>query len=254
MIWELSTSYNTAERLTGLLRKVSNEVIARCRESISLEGVFHGDITQSTTVLHDCIAAGERWETLCVEAFENAAARATQLASATPVASINGGNSHNNHHQTKHQRREEQRTHVDEYGGEAHSHSPTLTPTEEPLAASGIRASFDFDRSSVFAEIKAFVQRCRDLLEVCEARTQFDVDADHTSSGASTGLPAFGGTRGPEITTSLLNIRSAFARLIHNLDHLDYSPLDVKATKWHDDHAKFKNSVKVRSEKCVCDR
>ena len=38
-VWRHSRFYNTADRLTGLLRKVSNEIINRCRASISISQV-----------------------------------------------------------------------------------------------------------------------------------------------------------------------------------------------------------------------
>ena len=94
---------------------------------------------------------------------------------------------------------------------------------------------WDFDISSIFAHIDAFVQRCRDVLEVCEAQMQFAPKTD---------LPVLGGTRGPEVTKSLLDIQQSFQRLVAVLRGLDYSILDVKATRWHDDYNSFKNGVK----------
>eukprot|EP00820_Chromera_velia_P021607 Cvel_30109.t1-p1 / transcript=Cvel_30109.t1 / gene=Cvel_30109 / organism=Chromera_velia_CCMP2878 / gene_product=Dynein-1-beta heavy chain, flagellar inner arm I1, putative / transcript_product=Dynein-1-beta heavy chain, flagellar inner arm I1, putative / location=Cvel_scaffold4246:346-1927(-) / protein_length=394 / sequence_SO=supercontig / SO=protein_coding / is_pseudo=false len=40
MIWTCSTHYNTPDRLTGLLRKMSNELIRRCQASIRLDEIF----------------------------------------------------------------------------------------------------------------------------------------------------------------------------------------------------------------------
>ena len=54
----------------------------------------------------------------------------------------------------------------------------------------------------------------------------------------------FGGNRGPEITKSILDIQSAFQKQINILRNLEYSILDVKATRWHDDYNDFKSSVK----------
>ena len=44
MIWSLSKFYNTEECLTGLLRKISNEIINRCCAKISLSDIFDGDV------------------------------------------------------------------------------------------------------------------------------------------------------------------------------------------------------------------
>ena len=44
LIWRHSRFYNSAERLAGLLRKVSNEIINRCRASISMGEILDGDV------------------------------------------------------------------------------------------------------------------------------------------------------------------------------------------------------------------
>ena len=44
MIWSLSRFYNTPERLVGLLRKLSNEIIKRCCAAISLPDIFSGEV------------------------------------------------------------------------------------------------------------------------------------------------------------------------------------------------------------------
>ena len=51
MIWSLSRFYNTPERLVGLLRRLSNEIIARCCAGISLPDVFSGEVTDVMTSL-----------------------------------------------------------------------------------------------------------------------------------------------------------------------------------------------------------
>ena len=43
VIWEKSTNYNTEERISGLLRRISNEIIKRCREYINLDDMFNGN-------------------------------------------------------------------------------------------------------------------------------------------------------------------------------------------------------------------
>jgi dynein heavy chain len=58
------------------------------------------------------------------------------------------------------------------------------------------KMTWDFDQSSIFAQIDAFVQRCRDLLEVCEGQIQF---ARKISNGQKAPVPFFGGSKGPEI-------------------------------------------------------
>jgi dynein heavy chain, axonemal len=56
--------------------------------------------------------------------------------------------------------------------------------------------TWEFDQSSIFAQIDAFVQRCRDLLEVCEGQIQF---SRKINGAEKSPIPIFGGSRGPEI-------------------------------------------------------
>eukprot|EP00967_Tisochrysis_lutea_P070511 scaffold93080_cov19-Tisochrysis_lutea.AAC.3 len=44
MVWNISRFYNTPERVTVLLRKLSNAIIVRCTAVISLEDVFSGEV------------------------------------------------------------------------------------------------------------------------------------------------------------------------------------------------------------------
>ncbi|KAK9823872.1 hypothetical protein WJX72_006072 [[Myrmecia] bisecta] len=173
MIWNVSCFYNTPERLTGLLRKLSNEIINRCCAVISLPDIFTGHVENVISALQQSIKAGQDWK--------DAYSRTAKAVSAT---------------------------------------SPK---------------PWSFDVSSIFAHIDAFVQRCRDLLEVCEAQMQF---APHTE------LPVFGGTRGPEVSKSIMDIQASFQKLMAGLKGLRYSILDVKAVAWYDDYNQFKAGVK----------
>ncbi|KAJ3024564.1 UNVERIFIED_CONTAM: Dynein heavy chain 2, axonemal [Siphonaria sp. JEL0065] len=179
MIWANSKNYNTKERLTSLLRKVSSEIISRCCAKISLEEIFHGDVHASMTSLQDSINCGESWKTTYKRTV----------------------------------------IHISKY-----SANP-----------------WDFDQSSIFAQIDAFVQRCRDLLEVCEGQIQF---SRKITGGEKEPIPIFGGTKGPEIAKSLEDIEVAFERNLASLWNIRKFILDVKATRWHDDFNAFKQGVK----------
>ncbi|KAJ3217500.1 Dynein heavy chain 2, axonemal [Dinochytrium kinnereticum] len=178
IIWANSKNYNTKERLTSLLRKVSNEIIRRCCAKISLEEIFNGDVQASTVSLQDSINCGEAWK---------------QIYRKTSA------------------------------------HIATFT-----------KMIWDFDQSSIFAQIDAFVQRCRDLLEVCEGQVQFS----RKINGEKAPIPFFGGSRGPEIAKSLEDIELAFQKHISSLWNIRKYILDVKATRWHDDYNNFKQGVK----------
>ena len=178
MIWGISRHYNTAERVTGLLRKVSNEIISRCCAKISLDDIYSGNVEAGQEALTQSVRAGETWKVI----FRRTAS--------------------------------------------ALSHRSTR--------------QWDFDESAIFAQIDAFVQRCRDLMEVCEGQVQFARKTD----GKTADLPAFGGARGGDIVKSLLDIQASFEKQVHILASVNYNSLDVKATRWHDDFNAFKNTVK----------
>ncbi|XP_066267393.1 dynein axonemal heavy chain 2-like isoform X1 [Branchiostoma lanceolatum] len=178
MIWSNSEFYNTRERLTGLFRKMSNEIIRRCCKEISLERIFDGYIKSSMQSLHESIQCCISWK----ETYQRTA-----------------------------------RVH--------HRFSPQ---------------GWVLDQTSIFAQVDAFVQRCKDLLEVCECQMHFARWED----GTKTPLPHFAGHRGPEVARSLLEIEASFDRNLQILKDVKKTILDVKATSWHDDYNKFRAGVK----------
>ncbi|KAI9224867.1 dynein heavy chain and region D6 of dynein motor-domain-containing protein [Blastocladiella britannica] len=180
LIWANSRFYNSKERITSLLRKISNEIIRRCSAKISLDAIFHGDTAASVISLQDSVACGEQWK----------------LIYSKMVA------------------------HVAQY-------------TKRP---------WDFDHSSIFAQIDAFVQRCRDLLELCEGQMQFARKL--APGGKKLPIPIFGGSKGAEIGKSLEDIEKSFESQLSHLWQIRDLILDVKATRWHDDYNSFKQAVK----------
>ncbi len=93
-------------------------------------------------------------------------------------------------------------------------------------------AGWVLDQSSIFAQVDAFVQRCRDLLEVCECQIHFA----RREEGDRTEMPIFVGQRGPEIVRALLEIETVFERNLDILRDVKHTILDVKATSWHEDY------------------
>ena len=91
---------------------------------------------------------------------------------------------------------------------------------------------WNFDIASIFAQVDAFVQRCRDLLEVCEGQVQFARKSKGLAPGEKAPLPAFGGTRGPEVAKQLVDIEDGFEGHIERLRSLDYDILDVNPTAY----------------------
>lgn len=97
----------------------------------------------------------------------------------------------------------------------------------------------DDKENTIFAENEAFIQRCKELKEICEGQLQF------AQKGSNQRMPIFGGTRGLEWTTSLNELKSEFERYLTKIKELNYDILDFKITKWHDDYGQvFKENVK----------
>jgi len=96
------------------------------------------------------------------------------------------------------------------------------------------------DNSSIFAQVDAFMQRCRDLLEVCEGQVHFA----RSSEGKKKPIPCFPGCRGPEIARSLREIEATFEKYLGNLKAVKKGILNVKNTRWHDDYNKFRAGIK----------
>lgn len=185
IICTASKFYNTEERLTGLLRKVSNEIIRCCCGKIRLSEIFDGDVEASMIQLHESIASGVAWKQLYKRTADAVAMHTKD--------------------ESKH---------------------------------------WKFDIASIFAQVDAFVQRCRDLLEVCEGQIQFARRSKDLPRGVRAPLPVFGGSRGSETAKQLLEIEDQFAKHIDHLRGLEYDVLDVKATRWHEDYNHLKNGMK----------
>ncbi|XP_042770547.1 dynein axonemal heavy chain 2 isoform X3 [Panthera leo] len=96
------------------------------------------------------------------------------------------------------------------------------------------------DQTSIFAQVDAFVQRCKDLIEVCDCQYHFARWED----GKQGPLPCFFGAQGPQITRNLLEIEDIFHKNLHMLRAVRGGILDVKNTSWHEDYNRFRSGVK----------
>jgi dynein heavy chain len=108
IIWELSGNYSSEERMKGLLTKISNQIIQRCRAKINKEDMLGNDVEKCMRDLDESIDCCQQWREIC----------------------------------TKAQRRIQE-------------HSD--------------KKSWDMENmSAIFAENEAFIQRCKELKEICE--------------------------------------------------------------------------------------
>lgn len=61
MIWQHSKYYNSSERVSGLLYKISNQVIQRCKAKINIDDMLDGDVENCMQDLNDVIECGKKW-------------------------------------------------------------------------------------------------------------------------------------------------------------------------------------------------
>ena len=64
LIKEKSRHYNTSDRISGLLHKISNEIIKRCKDTISVKDILddNGDVVKCMIDLEDAIKCGKSWK------------------------------------------------------------------------------------------------------------------------------------------------------------------------------------------------
>lgn len=184
LIWSHSKFYNDDEHISGILRKISNEIIRRFRGYIDVTEVWNGDVEHAVTMLNEAIHCGGAWK----DAYHK-----------------------------------------------------TCQAIQRQKARYG--RVWEIDDASIFAQIDAFVQRCRDLIEICESQMQF-VRKTTATQGLPGPIPHFGGTRAQEIIDGILGIQDTFEHHVDRLRKLEYDVLDVKISNWHDDYNHFKSDVK----------
>ena len=184
LIWSFSAFYNDNDRVCGILRKISNEIIRRFRGHVPVCEILDGDVEFAMSRLHDAIHCGVEWKVIFHKTVESIKRQKSK------------------------------------YGRE-----------------------WEIDDASVFAQIDAFVQRCRDLTEVCENQMQF-VRKSALTKGSPGPVPHFGGTKAQEIVSGIRGIQVSFEQHVDRLRKLDYDMLDVRVSRWHDDYHHFKNAIK----------
>ena len=94
--------------------------------------------------------------------------------------------------------------------------------------------------SSVFAQIDAFIQRCKDLLLVCSGQKHFA----RKRGVDKVPLPHFAGTRGLEVARGLAGVEKRFEESLAELRRHEAHILDVESSKYQAYFNEFKESIK----------
>lgn len=64
MISEYSLHYKSIDRIQGLLLKISNEIIKRCKATINIDDMLDGDVEKCMEDLNNSISCGRKWRTI----------------------------------------------------------------------------------------------------------------------------------------------------------------------------------------------
>jgi dynein heavy chain len=91
-----------------------------------------------------------------------------------------------------------------------------------------------FQNSALFVRLDSFLERCHDILELCNTVLQF----------SKLETVEVGGTKGRILTTSVAQIFSDFTQAITKFHHIDYVLADVEADKFDDDFYVFRVAIK----------
>ncbi|KAL0226771.1 hypothetical protein P9112_014095 [Eukaryota sp. TZLM1-RC] len=220
LIWEYSAFYCSSKRISGLLRRVTNDVISRCRDVIDLRDLFGLCLSSSSVVFDQDKRKGLSLETEGIKSVEKL------VKSLTSTIEIN-------------QRWQDLFSHTVN-GIESDVKKGTKRNIQQYGRDSNL---WDFDPAPIFAQVHAFIQRCNDLVDACQYYIQFTACSRMKADKESI-VPTFGGTRGEFIENSLVNIEQSFMTELEKLSSLSMVALDVRETKWYEGFASFKSSVK----------
>lgn len=70
VIWEMSTHYISDDKMKGLLTKISNQIIKRCRAKINIWDMLEGDTDKCMRDLDESIHCCNEWKRICTHAQE----------------------------------------------------------------------------------------------------------------------------------------------------------------------------------------
>ena len=100
--------------------------------------------------------------------------------------------------------------------------------------------SWLLEYDKIFAHVDAFVQRIRDLLELCQCQRLYG----RRFEGKQEELPLYPGTKAPEITSVMREVTRMFDKQLDILHNYSDLVLDVRDASWHEQMNVFKTAVK----------
>ncbi len=212
VIWLNSPYYNSRERLNGLFRRISNLLILKCIDEIDVEMVFDGHSLASEVVLNECLTTLLFWKKKYMEAQRmhryvtgSALPSFVEFRISTVLTLLH------------------------------------LTPFNSNYFNSmNSYASWLLEYDKIFAHVDAFVQRIRDLLELCLCQRLYG----RRLEGKQEDLPLYPGTKAPDITRVLREVTRMFDKQLDTLHNYSNLVLDVRNASWHEQMNVFRTAVK----------
>ncbi|KAG5894356.1 hypothetical protein JTB14_031917 [Gonioctena quinquepunctata] len=96
------------------------------------------------------------------------------------------------------------------------------------------------NRAPIFNHIDSFMQRCKDMIKICEAMVVFG-RYDETEKIPR---PRFGGSKGKDFEKWAARIEKMFNDSLQDIENVRYRVFDVQIADWYDDILKFKTRMK----------
>nr|XP_015838947.1 PREDICTED: dynein heavy chain 2, axonemal [Tribolium castaneum] len=96
------------------------------------------------------------------------------------------------------------------------------------------------DKAPIFNHVDSFIQRCKDMIEICEAMINFGRH-DETEEIPK---PNFGGSRRIEFLNWCNKVEDMFAESLKSVQEVKHLILDVQVSTWYDQMLQFKNRMK----------
>ncbi|KAK4876213.1 hypothetical protein RN001_012635 [Aquatica leii] len=99
---------------------------------------------------------------------------------------------------------------------------------------------WNLERAPIFNHIDTFIQRCKDMLEICEAMIIFG----RYNESEAIPKPRFGGTRGEEFENWCVRIENMFQNSLDDVEKQKFKILNVQDSSWNDEILKFRAKMK----------
>ncbi|XP_071050357.1 dynein axonemal heavy chain 2 isoform X2 [Onthophagus taurus] len=99
---------------------------------------------------------------------------------------------------------------------------------------------WDLDKAPIFNHLDSYIQRCKDMIEICEAMITFG----RFDEIEVIPKPKFGGSRGEEFEMWCEKIEAMLLESIEDVEAVQHLILNVQTSAWYDEILKFRGRMK----------